>query len=85
MIVALPTVANFHTVMHSRYAFIFCKYVVDIVSFFVKGAGGGGGFIDFFCEICFRDIAVAQQTMARDRTFEGVVVTDSCHSTIVAL
>ena len=41
---------------------------------FVKGGGGGGGggvHPDYFVKLDF-EIAVDQQTRARDRTFEGV-------------
>ena len=37
----------------------------------IKG-GGGGGFTDYFVKLDF-EIAVDQQTRARDRTFEGVL------------
>ena len=39
----------------------------------IKGGGGGGGGVhpDYFVKFDF-EIAVDQQTRARDRTFEGV-------------
>ena len=37
----------------------------------VKGGGGGGVHPDYFVKLDF-EIAVDQQTRARDRTFEGV-------------
>ena len=38
----------------------------------LRGGGGGGGFHpDYFVKLDF-EIAVDQQTRARDRTFEGV-------------
>ena len=48
-------------------------YIHVIRSFdHVKGGGGGGGVHpDYFVKLDF-EIAVDQQTRARDRTFEGV-------------
>ena len=37
----------------------------------LRGGGGGGVHPDYFVELDF-EIAVDQQTRARDRTFEGV-------------
>ena len=37
----------------------------------IKGGGGGGVHPDYFVKLDF-EIAVDQQTKARDRTFEGV-------------
>ena len=43
----------------------------SIIIYSFKGGGGGGGHPDYFVKLDF-EIAVDQQTRARDRTFEGV-------------
>ena len=45
-----------------------------LLKYIIKGGGGGGGggvHPDYFVKLDF-EIAVDQQTRARDRTFEGV-------------
>ena len=47
------------------------NYAYDIINNHHLRGGGGGVHPDFFVKLDF-EIAVVQQTRARDRTFEGV-------------
>ena len=51
-------------------AYFSLKNTVDVRNLSIKG-GGGGVHPDYFVKLDF-EIAVDQQTRARDRTFEGV-------------
>ena len=50
---------------------IYCSLILNYFNF-LKGGGGGGVHPDIFVKLVF-EIAVAQQSRARDETFEGVV------------
>ena len=51
------------------YMYILCQY--DFIQIFANFRGGGGVHSDYFVKLYF-EIAVDQQTRARDQTFEGV-------------
>ena len=59
---------RFRYVYHMPYPIVHCLGLLKI-----KGGGGGGGGVhpDYFVKLDF-EIAVDQQTRARDQTFEGV-------------